>query len=555
MSVPSKTTVLVIGGGPAGSYASAVLARENVDTVLLEAEKFPRYHIGESMLASMRFFLRFIDLEERFDAHGFRKKHGATFKINSKREAYTDFSASLGPGGYAWNVIRSEADDLMFRYAGEEGAHIFDGTKVDNIEFVPYDAADSADFNPDALLSNPGRPVAATWSRKDGTSGRIEFDYLIDASGRAGVVSTKYLKNRTVNEGLRNIANWSYWKGAKVYGEGTGQQGSPFFEALTDGSGWCWAIPLHNGTLSVGVVMRQDLFFGKKKAAGSPNSLDMYKLCLENVPGISSLLDEAEIVSDIKMASDWSYSANAYAGPNFRIAGDAGCFIDPYFSSGVHLALVGGLSAATTIQAVRRGETTEFSAAKWHSSKVTEGYTRFLLVVMAVLRQLRKQNAAVISEDGEEGFDMAFGLIQPVIQGQADTGESEQQRMVAGVQFSLERFNRAPPEVQRAVLDKAKSAGQNAEELEKLTPDEMAVLHNIIGRQLRMTKVEKNLDNFSRDVVDGWAPRVERGNLGLKRADDSIMTDEMEDLFKLNRSVDTSKGGIHVKSNEIQLPA
>nr|Q0CCX4.2 RecName: Full=Sulochrin halogenase gedL; AltName: Full=Flavin-dependent halogenase gedL; AltName: Full=Geodin synthesis protein L [Aspergillus terreus NIH2624] len=548
MSVPNKTTVLVIGGGPAGSYAAAVLARENVDTVLLEAEKFPRYHIGESMLASMRFFLRFIDLEEQFDAYGFQKKYGATFKINSKREAYTDFSASLGPGGYAWNVIRSEADDLIFRYAGEQGAHIFDGTKVDDIEFLSYDGADGANFTPAAFLVNPGRPVAATWSRKDGTRGRIKFDYLIDASGRAGIISTKYLKNRTVNEGLRNIANWSYWKGAKVYGEGSDQQGSPFFEALTDGSGWCWAIPLHNGTLSVGVVMRQDLFFGKKKAAGSPGSLEMYKLCLQSVPGISGLLEDAEIVSDVKMASDWSYSASAYAGPHFRVAGDAGCFIDPYFSSGVHLALVGGLSAATTIQAVRRGETSEFSAAKWHSSKVTEGYTRFLLVVMAVLRQLRKQNAAVITDDKEEGFDTAFGLIQPVIQGQADTGESEQQRMVAGVQFSLERFGQATPEAQRALLDKVQFAGQNAEELEKLTADELAVLHNIIGRQLKMTKVEKNLDNFTRDVIDGWAPRVERGKLGLQRADTSIMTAEMKDLFQLNRSLDSTKAGI-------QLPA
>ncbi|KAL4995976.1 hypothetical protein BDV10DRAFT_196285 [Aspergillus recurvatus] len=488
------------------------------------------------MLASMRFFLRFIDFEDRFDAYGFQKKHGATFKINAKREAYTDFSASLGPGGYAWNVVRSEADDLLFRYAGEQGAHIFDGTRVDNIEMVPYDDH-GARFTTESKLANPGRPVAATWSRKDGTTGRIEFDYLVDASGRAGLLSTKHLKNRTVNEGLRNIANWSYWKGARTYGEGSQQQGSPFFEALNDGSGWCWAIPLHNGTLSVGVVMRQDLFFAKKKAAGSPSQLDMYKLCLQSVAGISQMLEPAEIVSDVKMASDWSYSASAYAGPHFRIVGDAGCFIDPYFSSGVHLALVSGLAAATTIQAARRGETTEAMAAKWHSSKVTEGYTRFLLVVMAVLRQLRKQNASVMSDESEGNFDTAFGLIQPVIQGQADTGESEEQRVVAGVQFSLERFNRAPPEAQAAVLNKVQAAGQNAEELEKLTPDELAVLHNIIGRQLRMTKVEKNLDNFAHDVIDGWAPRLEHGNLGLHRADESIMTAEMDDLFRLNRSL------------------
>ncbi len=77
MSVPGRCTVLVVGGGPAGSYAATVLAREGVDVVLLEAEYFPRYHIGESMLASMRYFLRFIDLEEKFDSYGFTIKASA----------------------------------------------------------------------------------------------------------------------------------------------------------------------------------------------------------------------------------------------------------------------------------------------------------------------------------------------------------------------------------------------------------------------------------------------------------------------------------------------
>lgn len=87
MSLPSQTSVLVVGAGPAGSYAACVLAREGVDVVLLDAEKFPRYHVGESMLAAMRFLLRLIDVDDEFDRHGFEKKYGATFKITDKREA------------------------------------------------------------------------------------------------------------------------------------------------------------------------------------------------------------------------------------------------------------------------------------------------------------------------------------------------------------------------------------------------------------------------------------------------------------------------------------
>ncbi|PSE20862.1 hypothetical protein C7G68_19065, partial [Acinetobacter baumannii] len=329
MSVPAQTSVLIVGGGPAGSYAATVLAREGVDVVLLEAEKFPRYHIGESMLASIRFFLRFVELEEEFDRHGFEKKYGATFKITEKNPAYTDFAASLGEGGYSWNVVRSESDEIIFRYAGKCGAKTFDGTNVESLTFEPYP---HEGFDESVHLANPGRPVSANWSRKDGSSGVIKFDYIIDGSGRNGLISTKYLKNRSFNQGLKNIANWTYWKGAKRFNVGEQNENSPLFEALKDGSGWVWAIPLHNDTISVGVVARQDAFFEKKKESGLSGEA-FYKEYLKLAPQIKNeLLRDATIVSDIKQATDWSYSASAYAGPNFRLIGDAGCFVDPYFS-------------------------------------------------------------------------------------------------------------------------------------------------------------------------------------------------------------------------------
>ena len=119
----------------------------------------------------------------------------------------------------------------MFKHAAKCGAETFDGVKVNSIEFVP---SHSLDGMVDSNTPNPGRPVSATWSRKeDGSSGVIKFDYLVDASGRAGLVSTKYLKNRKTNQGLKNIANWGYWKGVDMYGAGTAREGVPFFEALS----------------------------------------------------------------------------------------------------------------------------------------------------------------------------------------------------------------------------------------------------------------------------------------------------------------------------------
>lgn len=136
----------------------------------------------------------------------------------------TDFIEALGPDGYAWNLIRSESDDLLFRHARTCGAHAFDETKVETIQFEANANLDEA--------GGPERPVSATWSRKDGSTGSITFDYLVDASGRNGILSTKYLRNRTFNRGLKNVASWGYWKSDALYGKGTSWEGLPYFEAL-----------------------------------------------------------------------------------------------------------------------------------------------------------------------------------------------------------------------------------------------------------------------------------------------------------------------------------
>ena len=127
-------------------------------------------------------------------------------------------------------MVRSESDDLLFRHAGKCGAKIFDGVKVESVEF---NESSGIDVPEDCKVANLGRPVSATWKRKDGTTGSTSFDYLVDGSGRAGVVSTKYMKNRKFNQGLKNAATWGYWKNTGQYAEGTNRQNQPFFEALT----------------------------------------------------------------------------------------------------------------------------------------------------------------------------------------------------------------------------------------------------------------------------------------------------------------------------------
>ncbi|KAI0264704.1 hypothetical protein BC834DRAFT_1042243 [Gloeopeniophorella convolvens] len=474
LNFPQHAQILVVGGGPSGSYAAAALAREGFHVVLFEAAVFPRYHIGESLLPSIRHHLRFIEAEEKVVSHGFIKKPGAAMKFNQfKKEAYTDFMA-LGHDNNAWNVTRSEFDKILLDHAESTGVHVFQSTKVTSLVF-------SGD-----------RPVSAQWTHGPSMrSGAIAFDYLVDASGRAGIMSNRYLKNRRYNESLKNVATWAYWKDADIYARGTDAEGTPFFEALSDESGWAWFIPLSRTLTSVGVVRDQASFnlaarshnYSSQSFTPSPTSKPMrfwdisptpsclgsssptstrppsrdtppsspaspgfpfspggslsssvgleqrYLSALDLAPGVKQLLGSSgnmprgEPDTDtVRTASDYSYAASSYAGENYRIVGDAAAFIDPFFSSGVHLAMTGGLSAAASIAASIRGDCLEAQAAEWHSQRVSVSYTRFLIVVLSAYKQMRAQSKDVLCDIGEDNFDKAFAFLRPVIQGNADLG-------------------------------------------------------------------------------------------------------------------------------------
>lgn len=114
--------------------------------------------------------------------------------------------------------VRSEADEMLLRHAGKLGAKIIEETKVSSLVFEGDPATT--------------RPTAAKWTNAQGKSGTIEFDYLVDASGRRGIMSTTYLKNRRVNEAFRNLAFWGYWKGCNMYQPGTTRENAPYFESL-----------------------------------------------------------------------------------------------------------------------------------------------------------------------------------------------------------------------------------------------------------------------------------------------------------------------------------
>ncbi|KAK5987847.1 Flavin-dependent halogenase aclH [Cladobotryum mycophilum] len=527
MSVPQSCTVLVVGGGPAGSFVAAALAREDIDVVLLEAETFPRYHIGESLLPSMRYFLKIIGFYDDFNNHGFTRKNGAAFQFNrSQPEAYTDFIAA-DSHGYAWNVVRSEADELLFKHAGASGARTFDGTKVNAVQFKPLNSEMAMNDHVDASAAKLGQPVSATWTRKDGSSGTIFYDYLVDASGRQGLLSTKYLKNRTVNPNLKNIADWGYWRGGATFAPGTRMENAPYFEALQDATGWCWYIPLHNGTISIGIVQNMETAVAKKRRMGSPSTKEFYLESLKLSPRIQELLSDAELDGNAKSASDWSYHASTYAFPRARICGDAGCFIDPLFSSGVHLAILGGLSAAVTIAASIKGQVSEREAISWHTKKVHESYMRFFLVVSTGVKQITSQDEPVIRDAGETGFDRAFDIFKPVIQGTVDADTNctlSREDIHKTVEYCFNALMHISANT--VLIEKFKAvhtAGTDGsgkykaiEDLEKsLTEDESLELKYILGFVDDMFTI----DTFTINAINGLVPNTVRGELGLKKAE------------------------------------
>ncbi|KAE9409345.1 putative halogenase [Gymnopus androsaceus JB14] len=550
--------VLIIGGGPAGSYAASILSREGIDVAVLEAAKFP------SLIPSVRPYLRFIGAEEKMVKYGFTRKPGSAIKFNQfKREGYTDFVA-LGANNNAWNVIRSEFDQLLLNHAQECGAKVYEETKVTNVNFDPLE---------------PQKPVSVSWSRTAGssnsmptkTSGSTTFTHLIDASGRAGLLSAKYLKNRHFNASLKNIAVWGYWSGLEgkkigTYGKGTSREGAPWFEALIDESGWAWAIPLHNGKTSVGIVMNQERYNTRSKSQSTDmphehgsSLVHRYLANLNLAPGVVNLLSGKDIgLSDesdgnvqrgniqamlepgsVRSASDFSYSAPSYAGGGYRIIGDAGAFIDPFFSSGIHLAFTGALSAAATICASHRRDCSEAESAAWHTKRVAVSYTRFQVVVLSAYKQMRAQSSEVLSDVDEDNFDRAFTFLRPVIQGASDMGsrlsESELQR---SLDFCVNLFNPTSPEEHQESSRRAhgcdeasggskdiggrilrvgccaRDAGSSDSDSDSMPK---MVLDKINAR--RLVHSEYVINNLEAEELGGYVVRLEKGRLGLVKVE------------------------------------
>ena len=358
--IPNQTQILVIGGGPAGSTVSTLLARQGFDVILLERDVFPRYHIGESLLPSALQIFDLLGVREKIEAQGFQRKPGVY--LQWREEQWTlNFGELSGNDAYTFQVDRAEFDHMLLEHAKTQGVKVFEGVEVRNIAF------------------EGDHPTTVTWKQKVGgdATGTISFDFLLDASGRAGILSTRYFKNRREHSAFQNIAMWGYWKGTKR--QPTNFDGD-FEGALTIGTipeGWLWAIPLAQDKTSIGVVMHKSFYKEKKVSSLS----EIYQNAIANCPVIADMLGSGELTSEVKVDQDYSYTADNFSGPGYYLLGDAACFLDPLLSSGIHLATYSALLASASISSILRGEIDEYQGTVFYEKSYRQAYLRFMVFV------------------------------------------------------------------------------------------------------------------------------------------------------------------------------
>ena len=319
--------IIVIGGGPAGSCVGALLARRGHSVVLLERERFPRAHVGESLLPASIPILQDLGVLDEVRRAGFVVKAGATMIWGVDREPWSwRFSETNASNPTSYQVWRPEFDAILLNNARRVGVDVREGWQATGVVF-----------------DNGGTAIAVRCRPSDGSSGEVELParYVVDASGQGGLLS-RQLGLRQWDDSFRNLAVYGYYQGGERLRPP--DDGNILIESQP--AGWLWHIPLRDGWASVGAVVDAEIGQQGIRELGPKRFLESQ---IAAAPRLAEMLESARLVSGPEVLRDWSYRCQSLHGPGYILAGDAGCFIDPLFSSGVHLALTSATLAAAAV--------------------------------------------------------------------------------------------------------------------------------------------------------------------------------------------------------------
>jgi flavin-dependent dehydrogenase len=339
-----QTDVLVIGGGPGGSATSILLAEQGHRVVQLEKSRHPRFHIGESLLpANLPLFER-LGVAEQVKVIGMQK-WGAEFisPWHGGRGETFNFAEGWNKSlPFAYQVRRSEFDEILIRRSADKGTQVFEGCRVRDVEFLPAGHSE-------------GMRARVVAENDDGTTVTWLARYVVDASGRDTFLANRLqLKRR--NNRHNSAALFGHFRDAERY---TDEKRAGNISIFWFEHGWFWFIPLADGATSVGAVV-WPYYLKSRKVPVREFFLNTIALC----PALAERLKNAELISDPEATGNYSYSCRCSHGPGYMLVGDAYTFIDPMFSSGVLMAMVNGSAAAAALDTCLREPQREAAALR-----------------------------------------------------------------------------------------------------------------------------------------------------------------------------------------------
>ena len=364
-----RCDVAVIGGGPAGSTAAAMLAQRGYDVIALEKAHHPRFHIGESLLPMNLPLFERLGVLDKVRALGVFKP-GADFEADNEQGYRTyAFARAIGNSPpYAYQVWRQDFDKMLYEHARECGADAREGHEVVNVE------------------QRRSRETRLDVRTDDGCSYSLQASYVVDASGRDALLSTKK-RLRRKNVQHQSAAIFGHYRGAeRREGEDAGNISVYGFE-----HGWMWMIPLPDGVMSVGAVCRPD-YLKQRKGRTAEFLRDTLKLN----QALWRRVGSAELIgNEVRVTGNYSYDSTHMGGPGWVLIGDAFAFLDPVFSSGVYLAMSGAEQAVNVVDTALREPATESALLRKLEKRQRAGMDRFSFFIYRfnnpVLRQMFRQ--------------------------------------------------------------------------------------------------------------------------------------------------------------------